>query len=210
MEIVKDRVPLDAIKMCAESAAAPRDGVAALASSGCGVIPVVTERPPRADACLLSVPVRGDLRRFARIASASAVPVIFDDEIVDPYQVHEARAYGADCLVLDASRLDINRLAGLHDRILSLGMTPLTRVRDRLGAEAAARIESRVVLIEHPQLIDVLPPAALVVCVTRCETPCELFRWAACGADAVIAPVSGDAEVRRLVTAGRHPACPCR
>src|SRR5690606_29647447 len=64
-----------------------------------------------------------DYLRQAR--EACALPVLRKDFIVDPYQVAEARAIGADCVLLIAAALDDNRLAALSGQALDLGMDVL-------------------------------------------------------------------------------------
>ncbi len=57
-------------------------------------------------------------------------PILRKDFIIDPYQVVEARASGADAVLLIAECLDNARLKSLHDTIAGLGMTPLVELYD--------------------------------------------------------------------------------
>ena len=77
---------------------------------------------------------------LATIRSAVSKPVLRKDFIVNEYQIREARAFGADAVLLMASVLDAPRLKGFHQLVLELGMEALFEVHDE--AEVAALPES--------------------------------------------------------------------
>lgn len=62
--------------------------------------------------------------------SASGVPVIRKDFVIDPYQVYEARAMGADCILLIVAALGDAALRELHDLAVHLGMDVLIEAHD--------------------------------------------------------------------------------
>jgi indole-3-glycerol phosphate synthase len=66
-------------------------------------------------------------------------PLLRKDFLYDPYQVYEARAYGADALLLIAAMLDDETMGSLHALTLELGMTPLVEVHT---ADEMARVQA--------------------------------------------------------------------
>src|SRR5208337_2953275 len=71
---------------------------------------------------------QGSLDYLRQICAAVELPVLRKDFVIDPYQVVEARAAGADAVLLIAECLDDAALAELHDLIERLGMTPLVEL----------------------------------------------------------------------------------
>ena len=67
------------------------------------------------------------------------------DFIVSPYQVHEARAYGADLVLLIVAALEQNALDALLDRVESLGMTALVEVHTEEEADRALDAGAKVI-----------------------------------------------------------------
>lgn len=149
------------IKKQAERADPPCDVVAALRAPGIGVIAQVKRRSPSKGplapihnvADLASSYVEGGARaisvltegrRFggsladlAAVRARVAIPILQEDFIVTPYQVHEARAYGADIVLLIVAALGQNELDLLVGRVESLGMTALVEVHTIEEAERA-------------------------------------------------------------------------
>lgn len=69
-----------------------------------------------------------DIERLAAIRAQVTKPVLRKDFLIDEYQVREARAFGADAILLMANVLDAARLAGFHDLARELGMEALFEV----------------------------------------------------------------------------------
>lgn len=174
------RVPLGRLAEAAASADAPRGFVAALqAKIDAGLAAVIAEIKKaspskgvlRADfrpaeiarsyahggAACLSVLTdvdyfQGSDAYLQQARAACSLPVIRKDFIVDPYQVVEARAIGADCILLIAACLDDARLHGLNEQAHELGMDVLIEVHDDAELSRALETGNRLVGINNRDL----------------------------------------------------------
>ncbi|MDA9574017.1 indole-3-glycerol phosphate synthase TrpC [Porticoccaceae bacterium] len=83
---------------------------------------------------------------------ACHLPVIRKDFIIDEYQIYEARAMGADCILLIVSALAEKQLADLHDLAISLGMDVLIEVHDAAELSIALKLDNPMVGINNRNL----------------------------------------------------------
>ena len=169
----KTVTPQAAIHALAKASAPPRDFVAALrtriAAGQAAVIAEIKKASPsrgvlrehfdpaaiaasyeRHGAACLSVLT--DTQYFQgnadhlRLARASCtLPVLRKDFMLDPYQIYEARAMGADCILLIVAALDMARMHELEEAAQSLGMAVLVEAHD--GAELERALELRTPLL---------------------------------------------------------------
>jgi indole-3-glycerol phosphate synthase len=243
--------PLAEVQAAARAARPARDALAALRAPGVGVIAEVKRRSPSKGALaeitdpaalatqyaaggarVISVLTEG--RRFggshadlAAVRAAVDVPVLCKDFVVSSYQVHEARAHGADVVLLIVAALEQPVLTGLLERVESLGMTALVEVHSEAEADRALSAGAAVIGVNARDLTTLavdrstferiapgLPSDVVKVAESGVRGPHDLISYAAAGADAVLVGeglvTAGDARqaVADLVTAGSHPATP--
>jgi len=95
---------------------------------------------------------QGSLDYLRKIRASVDLPVLRKDFIIDPYQVVEARAAGADAVLLIAECLDDLMLKELHDAIVDLGMTPLVELYEPDNLERVLNAGARLVGINNRDL----------------------------------------------------------
>jgi indole-3-glycerol phosphate synthase len=95
---------------------------------------------------------RGSLEDMTNVRNAVDVPVLRKDFIIDPYQVYEGRAAGADAILLIVAALEDGQLAELNGLIQKLGMVALVEVHNELELERALRLNPSLVGINNRNL----------------------------------------------------------
>ena len=137
---------------------------------------------------------QGADRHLAQARSASGLPVLRKDFVIDAYQVYEARALGADCILLIVAALGdahLNELAGLAAH---LGMDVLVEVHDAAELERAAHLESLLLGINNRDLrtfdttldttldlLDRIPAGRTVITESGIRTRDDVARMRAAG-----------------------------
>ena len=95
---------------------------------------------------------QGDPLFLIKARAAVSIPVIRKDFIVDPYQVYESRAMGADCILLIVSCLKDSQLKSLNQLASSLGMDTLVEVHDRDELYRAVQLKLPMIGINNRNL----------------------------------------------------------
>jgi indole-3-glycerol phosphate synthase len=83
---------------------------------------------------------QGDDRHLQAARAACSLPVLRKDFVIDPYQVIEARALGADCVLLIVAALDDARLRGFAAQAMRLGMDVLIEAHDAAELQRALEV----------------------------------------------------------------------
>jgi len=218
----RQRLPLAAVRQAAEGKGGVRDFAGALrtriARKSPAVIAEVKKASPskgilRADfdpasiaaayarhgAACLSVLTdvqffQGSPDYLRQARAACALPVLRKDFMIDPYQVYEARAWGADCILLIVAALDDAQLVDLEQAALALGMSVLVEVHDGAELERALRLQTPLVGVNNRNLRTF---------ETRLETTLDLLRRIP--GDRLVITESGilaPADVRRMQASG--------
>ena len=229
---LKDEVPIDELESRLEKQAGPLDFAAALTGSRVKVIAEVKRASPsrgvlREDldvewladlyvnngAAAISVLTNRDhfygsledMQAVAEIAHRSDIPVLRKEFIYDPYQVVEARAHGADAILLIATMLRPDQLMRLKLQAEELGMQCLVEVHDEDELAVAVGAEAKIIGINNRdlrtfhttldttfELADMVPSDCILVSESGLRTPEDIERVREVGASAVLI---GDALV---------------
>mgnify|MGYP000246310003 CR=1 FL=1 len=141
----------------------------------------------------------GSLADLVAVREAISIPVLRKDFIADPYQVFEARAAGADLVLLIVAALDQPTLASLFSLINELGMTPLVETHSADEVDRALDIGADLVGVNardlstfeldqdlFGRLADGIPSGVIRVAESAVKTPADVAHYRRAGADVVL------------------------
>ncbi|HET8928963.1 MAG TPA: indole-3-glycerol phosphate synthase TrpC [Microbacterium sp.] len=151
---------------------------------------------------------KGSLDDLAAVRDAVRLPVLRKDFIATPYQVLEARAAGADLVLLIVAALETPVLTQLHGLVLELGMTPLVETHSAAELGTALELGAQLVGVNardlktfaldpdlFGRLAPKIPAGVVKVAESAVLTPADVAHYRAAGADVVLigeALVTGD------------------
>ncbi|MCL1898755.1 MAG: indole-3-glycerol phosphate synthase TrpC [Micrococcales bacterium] len=243
-------LPLDHLKQLAQQASTPKDALSALSQSNTVSVIAEVKRCSPSKGHLATIPDPGQLAGAYEEGGAACisvlteaqhfggcladlqkvrrtvdVPVMRKDFVVSSYQVFEARAYGADLILLIAAVLEQEALVSLIERTASLGMTALVEAHtedevdraiaagaDLIGINARNLATLSVDRSVFGRLAQKVPANKVLVAESGVSGPNDLVDYARAGANAVLVgeyvSVATDPAkaVAELVAVGAHPS----
>jgi indole-3-glycerol phosphate synthase len=136
---------------------------------------------------------------LTRAREAAGLPALRKDFMIDPYQVLQARAWGADCILLIVAALEDGQMRELEAAAMALGMAVLVEVHDGAELDRALRLQTRLVGINNRNLrtfetrlettlglLPTLPSDRLVITESGILAPADVQRMRAAGVNAFL------------------------
>ena len=219
----KQKTPLIKLKRLVDSCGTPRDFEGALRGEGVKLIAEIKRASPskgllcpnldvatlarsyaRGGASAISVLTesaffKGSLADLATAHQATHLPLLCKDFILDPYQVYEARAFGADAVLLITAILSLSELSALIEIAHGLGMVALVEVHSEPEVGRALEAEANLIGINNRNLADfsvdltttlklrpLIPPHIIVVSESGIKSKADISILQAVGINAVL------------------------
>jgi indole-3-glycerol phosphate synthase len=142
---------------------------------------------------------QGSLEYIEQVRSFVPVPILRKDFIIDPYQLLEAKAFGADAILLIVAALDKEQLQSLLNRTYELGLEALVEVHSADEMKIAVDVGAKIIGINNrnletftidlattEQLAPLAPPGTILVGESGLHTKDDIQRMSQAGVDAVL------------------------
>jgi len=168
---------------------APTEIAKSYAAGGAACLSVLTDREF----------FQGSPEHLAAARAACALPVLRKDFVFDPYQVLEARAMGADAVLLIAACLSAAEMKALEDAALGLGMAVLVEVHNAAELDAALTLRTPLVGVNNRDLrtfetriettlglLERMPAERIVITESGIAAPADVARLRASGVNAFL------------------------
>ena len=221
-----DRKPLSVLQKNIEQSPTPRNFTAALTPRTASEIRIIAEikraspsagnlRPDlstaklaagyqKTGAAAISVLTeedyfRGGLVDLSEVKKTVNIPVLQKDFILEPYQVYESRAAGADAILLITAIHTPEKLRELYNLSVSLGLTPLVEIHAEQELETALALDARVIGINNRnlktlktdldtgyRLLSLMPREKIAVVESGLKTRTEIQAFRKAGASAFL------------------------
>ena len=216
-------LPLQAVQAAAAQADGPREFAAALRRPGVSLIAEVKRASPskgplrpdldavalarayaQGGAAALSVLTdghffQGSLEDLRAVRHSVGLPVLRKDFTIDPYQVYEARAAGADAILLIVAALDDQALHSLHRLAVELGLAALVEVHSEAELARALKLGPAIIGVNNrdlqtfevsldttARLRPLVPAGVALVAESGVHSRSDVARLEALGVDAIL------------------------
>jgi indole-3-glycerol phosphate synthase len=192
------------------AARSPEEAAKAYEAGGAACISVLTDKPS----------FGGSLADMQTVRAAVALPVLRKDFMVDPIQVVEARAAGADAILIILAAVDDALAEELHATADDLGMSVLLEAHDEAELVRALALPSPLIGVNNrdlktfttdlgvtERLADLMPEGRLLIAESGVRTGADIARLRTCGArgflvgESVMRAENPEESVRSLVRA---------
>jgi indole-3-glycerol phosphate synthase len=163
----------------------PADHARAYETGGAACLSILTDAPY----------FQGHEDYLVAARAACGLPVLRKDFMVDPWQVAEARAIGADAILIIVAALDDSEMQEIEAAAMERGMDVLVEVHNEAEVERAARLQSRLIGVNNrdlkrfvtdigttERLAPLMPDGTLLVSESGINSHADLVRLSACGA----------------------------